>query len=163
MIQVREARADDWPAMWRVMQPVVAAAETFSWDPDLPEEQARERWFHELPGRTFVAIDDDGEIVGTAESEPNHEGPGAHVATAGFMVDSHRHGRGAGRALCEHVLEQARADGFRAIQFNAVAESNARAVALWKSLGFRVLTTVPEAFCHPAEGYVGLHIMYRRL
>lgn len=145
------------------MQPVIAAAETFSWDPGITEEQACERWLHELPGRTFVAVDDDGAIVGTAESEPNHEGPGAHVATAGFMVDPRRQGRGAGRALCERVLEQARADGFRAIQFNAVAESNTRAVALWTSLGFEVLTTVPEAFRHPTEGYVGLHIMYRRL
>ena len=117
-IRIREARADDWPAMWHVMQPVIAAADTFSWDPGLPEEQARKRWLHELPGRTFVAVDDDGEIVGTAESGPNREGPGAHVATAGFMVSPDRRSRGAGRALCLHVLEQARADGFRAIQFN---------------------------------------------
>jgi hypothetical protein len=61
------------------------------------------------------------------------------------------------------VIEQARADGFRAIQFNAVAESNVVAAALWQSLGFEVLTTVPEAFRHPTAGYVGLHIMYRRL
>jgi len=25
-----------------------------------------------------------------------------------------------------------------------------------------VLATVPEGFHHPADGYVGLHIMYRR-
>jgi len=31
------------------------------------------------------------------------------------------------------------------------------------SLGFDVLATVPEAFCHPVHGYVGMHIMYRRL
>jgi hypothetical protein len=35
--------------------------------------------------------------------------------------------------------------------------------SLWRSLGFEVLATVPQAFCHPADGYVGLHIMYRRL
>jgi hypothetical protein len=49
------------------------------------------------------------------------------------------------------------------MQFNAVVESNTRAVALWRLLGFAVLATVPEAFKHPTDGYVGLHIMYRRL
>jgi ribosomal protein S18 acetylase RimI-like enzyme len=47
--------------------------------------------------------------------------------------------------------------------FNAVVETNIRAVKLWRSLGFEVLATVPEGFRHPVDGYVGLHIMYRRL
>jgi hypothetical protein len=34
---------------------------------------------------------------------------------------------------------------------------------LWRSLGFDILTTIPEAFRHPTAGYVGLHVMYRRL
>lgn len=160
---IREAAADDWPEVWRFMRTIVAAGETFSWERDLHELRARERWCHELPGRTFVAVDAGGKIVGTAESEPNHGGPGAHVATASFMVDPDHEGRGVGRALCENVLEQARADGYRAMQFNAVVETNTRAVALWCSLGFDVLATVPEAFNHPVAGYVGLHIMYRRL
>jgi hypothetical protein len=33
----------------------------------------------------------------------------------------------------------------------------------WKSLGFEVIGTVPEAFDHPDHGLVGLHVMYRRL
>jgi ribosomal protein S18 acetylase RimI-like enzyme len=49
------------------------------------------------------------------------------------------------------------------MQFNAVVESNTTAVALWRSLGFEVMTTLPEAFAHPTDGYVGLHIMHRRL
>ena len=49
------------------------------------------------------------------------------------------------------------------MQFNAVVETNVRAVALWQSLGFDVLATVPKAFAHPAEGLVGLHVMYRSL
>jgi hypothetical protein len=47
--------------------------------------------------------------------------------------------------------------------FNAVVECNAPAVRLWQSLGFQILATVPEGFLHPAHGYVGLHVMYRRL
>ena len=45
----------------------------------------------------------------------------------------------------------------------AVVETNDRAVRLWESLGFDVIGTVPEAFAHPTHGYVGLHVMHRRL
>ena len=79
------------------------------------------------------------------------------------MVDPQHAGRGAGRALGEHALAWARAEGYRAMQFNAVVETNAPAVALWRSLGMEVLATVPEAFLHPRHGYVGLHLMHRRL
>ena len=41
--------------------------------------------------------------------------------------------------------------------------ANEPAVALWRSLGFRVIGTVPEAFAHPEHGLVGLHVMYLRL
>jgi hypothetical protein len=61
------------------------------------------------------------------------------------------------------VLERARGDGFRAMQFNAVVESNTAAVALWRALGFEILATIPEGFRHPRYGYVGLHIMFQRL
>jgi GNAT superfamily N-acetyltransferase len=94
---------------------------------------------------------------------PNRPGRGAHVGTASFMVDPDRQGRGVGRALGEHVVDRARAAGFRAIQFNAVVETNTAAVQLWRSLGFEILTTVPEAFDHPRHGLVGLHVMYLRL
>jgi hypothetical protein len=36
-------------------------------------------------------------------------------------------------------------------------------VGVWRSVGFRILATIPEGFHHPSAGYVGLHIMYRRL
>jgi ribosomal protein S18 acetylase RimI-like enzyme len=160
---IREATPEDWPAIWRFMRVIVAEGRTFSWDRDIAEETARDAWINAPPGRTLVAVNDDGAVVGTAEMRPNHGGPGSHVATAGFMVDPANADRGIGRRLAQHVLEQARADGYRAIQFNAVVETNARAVHLWRSLGFSVLATVPEGFRHPEHGYVGLHIMYRVL
>jgi GNAT superfamily N-acetyltransferase len=79
------------------------------------------------------------------------------------MVEPRHAGRGTGRALGEHVIEWARPNGFRAIQFNAVVETNEPAVKLSRSLGFEVLATVPEAFGHPRHGYVGLLIMHRFL
>lgn len=160
---IRDATAEDWPAMWAFMGPIVAAGETFCWDRDTGEERAREMWCHQPPGSTVVAVDPDGVLLGTAEIHANQGGAGAHVANAGFMVSPDQSGRGVGRALGGYVIDRARADGFRAMVFNAVAETNTRAVGLWRSLGFEVLGTVPEGFCHPVKGYTGLHIMYRRL
>lgn len=163
-VAIRDAMAEDWPAMWPFMREIVVAGETFSWDTGTSEEEARAGWFrHGQDGFTVVATDAGGAVLGTAECGPNHGGPGSHVASASFMVDARHSGRGVGRALGEYVLDRARAEGFRAMQFNAVAESNVHAVRLWQSLGMEILATIPEGFRHPTAGYVGLHIMYRPL
>jgi L-amino acid N-acyltransferase YncA len=162
-MEIREATPQDWPAIWPIIRDVTSAGETFSWPTDVGEDQARAMWVGERPRRAFVAVDPDGSVAGTATMGPNRGGPASHVATASFMVAADQHGRGIGRALGEHVVDTARADGYRAMQFNAVVEANTRAVALWQSLGFQIVGTVPEAFHHPTQGYVGLHIMYRGL
>ncbi|MDG4766951.1 GNAT family N-acetyltransferase [Solwaraspora sp. WMMD406] len=163
-LSIRAARDADWPGIWRCLAPVIAAGETLACDPAMSEEAARDYWLV-VParGRVVVAVDDDGTVLGTARSLPNQGGGGDHVANASFVVGPHAAGQGVGRALGRRVIDQARLDGFRAMQFNAVVETNARAVRLWRSLGFQVLTTVPEAFRHPRHGRVGLHVMHRRL
>ena len=61
------------------------------------------------------------------------------------------------------MIRWARAVGYHGIQFNAVVETNTAAVHLWRSLGFEIVGTVPEAFDHPEHGLVGLHVMFLRL
>ncbi|MFJ4830660.1 GNAT family N-acetyltransferase [Streptomyces sp. NPDC088747] len=158
---IREAVADDWPRIWPFWHRIVAAGETYTWDPDTSDEAARALWM--TPGkRVYVAEDAAGAVVGSAFVTPNYGGPADRIANAGFMVDPDRGGRGIGRALAEHVLAAARADGYRGMVFNAVVATNP-AVGLWTSLGFTVLGTVPDAYEHPRHGRVGLHIMYRAL
>ncbi|HUR74221.1 MAG TPA: GNAT family N-acetyltransferase [Sporichthya sp.] len=160
-MNIRDATEADWPEIWSFFQPIMAAGETYTVDRDISEPEARAGW---LPphARVFVAVEA-GRVVGTAKLVRNFGGPAAHVANASFVVDPAAAGRGIGRALGEHVLAAARAAGYRAMQFNAVVETNTGAVALWRSLGFDILTTVPEAFDHPGQGLVGLHVMYRAL
>ncbi|MDQ6874199.1 MAG: GNAT family N-acetyltransferase [Actinomycetota bacterium] len=160
---IREATAGDWPAIWPFFREIVTAGETYAYDPAIGSEQARAMWLLPPPGHSVVALDPAGTVLGTAKLNPNQTGPGGHVASASFMVDPAHAGQGVGRALGEHALGWARAAGYRAMQFNAVVETNTPAVALWLSLGFQIIGTVPEAFRHPTHGYVGLHVMYRRL
>jgi GNAT superfamily N-acetyltransferase len=162
-VTIRDARPEDWDAIWPFFHEIVAAGETYGYDRDINKSEGRRIWMVPPPGRTVVATDSVGAVVGTANMYANRQGPGAHVASASFMVDPGRAGHGIGRALGEDVIGWARKRGFRAIQFNAVVETNAPAVALWQSLGFEVLATVPEAFDHPTHGYVGLLIMHRFL
>jgi L-amino acid N-acyltransferase YncA len=162
-VTIREAAAEDWPAIWPFFRTIVAAGETYAYPSELEDAEGRALWMETPPGRTTVAVDDDGTVVGSAKMGPNRAGNGGHVATASFMVDPGRAGRGLGRALGEEALTWARSQGFAAMQFNAVVAANAPAVHLWQALGFTIVGTVPDAFAHPTEGLVGLHVMHRYL
>jgi L-amino acid N-acyltransferase YncA len=157
--RIRPATEADWPSLWPIFRDTVAAGETYAYPDDLTSEGARSLWLERAPGATVV-LEDAGEILGTAKMGPNRPGRGDHVGTASFMVAAAARGRGVGRALAEHVVAWHREQGFRAIQFNAVVETNTAAVGLWRSLGFAIVGTVPGAFRSASHGYVGLHVMY---
>ena len=161
-MEIRDYVETDWLALWPMFREIVTAGETFPYDPGWASEEARNNWVVGPPGRTVVAVDG-GRLLGSAPMASNRPGPGSHVATASFMVAREARGQGVGRALGEYALDWARDQGYSAMQFNAVVESNRVAVDLWQSLGFEIVGTVPEAFEHPTLGRVGLHVMYRRL
>ncbi len=161
---IRPFAATDLPAFLPVFHAVVDDGETYAYPEGLADDDVAALWVEQAPGITVVAVDEtSGELLGSAKTGPNRPGRGAHVATASFMVAEAARGRGVGRALGEWVLEHARAAGHTSMQFNAVVETNTAAVALWRSLGFGVVGTVPEAFDSRRHGRVGLHVMHRAL
>lgn len=162
MIDLRVATSDDWPRLFPIFREVVDAGETMACPEGLSSDEAQAWWLEPPPGRTIL-VEDRGEVLATAKMGPNRPGRGAHVATASFMVAPCGRGRGIGRVLGQYVLDWARTDGYSAMQFNAVVETNAMALRLWRSLGFEVIGTVPTAFDHPTHGMVGLHVMHRYL
>jgi GNAT superfamily N-acetyltransferase len=161
-VDIREATPADWPTIYPFWSAIVNAGETYAYPNGLTADQAEPLWMERPPAHTVVAVDG-AVVLGSAKMGPNRPGRGAHVATASFMVDPAHSGRGVGRALGEYVIGWAGRRGYRAIQFNAVVETNVAAVRLWQSLGFRIIGTVPEAFDHPTNGLVGLHVMYRKI
>jgi GNAT superfamily N-acetyltransferase len=148
--------------IYRFWSAIVNAGETYAYPEGLTADQAEPLWMEDTPWHTVVAVDG-AEVLGSAKMGPNRPGRGAHIATASFMVNPAHAGRGVGRALGEYMIGWAGRQGYHAIQFNAVVETNVGAVHLWQSMGFRIIGTVPEAFDHPTNGLVGLHVMYRKI
>ena len=184
-MKIRAATEADRDVIWKIFHEIVAAGDTYAFDPKMSREQALAYWF-QADAHTYVAELDRqsvGEavgfpgaatpspgggtkarvIVGAYILRPNQAGGGSHVANAAFMVASDAQGSGVGRGMAQHCLSEARRMGFRAMQFNFVVSTNTPAIHLWEQLGFKIVGTLPRAFRHPEKGYVDVYVMYRSL
>ena len=162
----RSARptAADWEQIWPFFREIVAAGETYAYDPEMTEARcARALDGRSRPASTFVAVDD-GSVVGTANAYANRAGPGSHVASASFMVDPARAGRGIGRALGERVIEWATRRGLSrrcsSTRWSRPTPARSRSGARSASSSS---ARSREAFRLPDGSLTGLHVMYRPL
>lgn len=161
MIKIRKVEESDFDAIWRIFHEVVRRGDTYTYDPETTREQSHSIWMS--GGQTTCVGCVDGRVVGTYVLKPNQPGLGSHVANAGYMVGGDGRGKGVGRAMYEHSLDEARGMGFRAMQFNMVVSTYESAVALWKKLGFSIVGTLPQAFRHLELGLVDAYVMHRFL
>lgn len=158
---IRVAAPADRGAIWRILEPVIRAGETYTLPREMTREEALAYW--SLPGHEVFVFEENGEILGTYFLQANQRGGGSHVANCGYMTAPWAGGRGIARAMCLHSLEHAKTRGFRAMQFNFVVSSNERAVRLWQSLGFAIVGRLPGVFLHPELGAVDALVMHRHL
>lgn len=160
-LSIRPYHDSDAPGVWRVLEPIIRAGETYALPRDMTEQQALAYWTG-ADRQTFVA-ENAGEIVGTYYLRANQQGGGAHVANCGYATSAAHRGHGIARKMAQHSLDAARPQGFLAMQFNFVVAANTPAVHLWLSLGFREVGKLPGAFQHPVLGYVDALVMFRPL
>jgi len=158
---IRRATAADAASIWTIFRAVIAPGDTYSFTAATTERDAVAYFLG--PGITSFVAEDEGRIIGMYKLIPNRIGRGSHVANASFMVDPSAHGRGVGRALGEHCLQEALQQGYEAMQFNFVVSTNTAGIALWKKLGFEIVGTLPKAFEHATLGKVDAYVMHRFL
>jgi L-amino acid N-acyltransferase YncA len=160
-VTIRPATSTDADAIARIFHAVVAGGDTYTFLPDTPRADAVAYFLG--PGIRSWVLEDEGRVIGMYKLIPNHAGLGSHVANASFMVDPAAQGKGAGRLMGEHCLDEARRAGFEAMQFNFVVSTNTAAVQLWQKLGFEIVGTLPKAFRHARLGHVDALVMHRFL
>ncbi len=160
-IIISEANPADFLKIWPIFQDVIAAGDTYVNRADTTYQEAYEKWFNK-DSKTFIAKVDD-EIIGAYLIKPNQIDRGSHIANCSYIVSKTVRGLGCGKLLGEHSIAVATKLKYRAIQFNFVVSTNIAAVNLWKSLGFVIIATLPEAFNHKELGYVDVYVMFRKL
>ena len=162
MLEIIKATEQDWGFIWPIFKQIVAKGDTYVYDPQISEENAKIVWF-DPKFRTFIAKED-GVPVGACVIRPNHRDLGGHIANAAFIIDDKYRRKGYGKTLGQHAIDVAKEMGYKAMQFNYVISTNLGAISLWQILGFRIIGTVPDGHYHPQlKRYVDIHIMYRKL
>lgn len=160
-MMIRHRNPSDDDAIWRIMEPMIRAGETYTFPQDIGKAETLTYWTGD-DRETFVA-EVDGEVLGTYYLKANQPGRGDHVCNCGYVTAQHATGRGIARAMCLHSLDHARARDFRAMQFNFVIATNTRAIGLWQSLGFEIVGRLPGAYHHPDGTYVDALVMFQEL
>lgn len=159
-LKIRPFESGDMLAMISIWNEVVREGRAFPQKNELNMEQGFE--FFGSQSLTAVA-EEDGVVVGLYILHPNNVGRCAHIANASYAVASYARGRGIGRALVAHCLENGAKYGFKVLQLNAVAASNKAAAALYESLGFTKLGTVPDGFLNIDNKYEDIHLFFHKL
>ena len=155
---IRDFRPEDVPAMTSIWNQIVEEGTAFP-QTDLLTEETGTVFFAQQT-KTRVMIDADGTIPGLYILHPNNIGRVGHIANASYAVRKDLRGRHIGEKLVLDCLQQAKAAGFRILQFNAVVDTNVHALHLYERTGFTDLGTIPGGFLTKDGEYEDIHVMY---
>lgn len=158
-VDVHEYKKEDIARIAEIWNEVIEFG-FFPADRKMSIEEAKEYFASQT--KTCVALKD-GKICGVYILHPNGEGHLKHTANASYAVARDERGKGIGRALVEHSLEEAKRCGFKAMQYNAVVNSNERAIKLYESLGFEKVGVVKNGYKWNDEKYEDMTVFHKWL
>ena len=161
MITIRKFEAKDVARMAEIWNQVVEDGVAFPQEEGLTGAEAAE--FFAAQTVSAVAEDEQGNVKGLYILHPNNIGRVGHIANASYAVDRACRGEHIGELLVKDCLEQAKANGYRVLQFNAVVASNIHAFHLYQRLGFVDLGIIPGGFLNKDGLYEDIHVMYHNL
>jgi len=140
-LEIREAGRADVDELFALYALIVAEGGAFPTEPPAGRNEFESAWWRKA---AVMVARSDGTLAGSYYLHPNFGGRAAHIANAAYMVHPELRGRGFGRTLVEHSIDEARHRGFDALMFNLVFESNP-ARRLYERLGFEAVGRVPAA------------------
>jgi len=118
----------------------ICAEDVYLMMDEVPWDLDRERrWLSEFDGEQnvlFVALAQDGSLVGQVDSHAGRFPKIRHVGTIGIAIRDGWREIGLGRILMDRILEWMRARGFRKAELSVFA-MNVRARRLYEAKGFR--------------------------
>lgn len=160
---LRKARLEDFEEIYDIFCHVLDAGETYAYTrEEMTPDRSLAYWIS-APGTQCFVADVKGKVAGMMAVRPHRTGRGGHVANASFIVHPEYRRMGIATAMGNHALKIAKKSGYKAMQFNFVVSINKVAVALWESLGFKIVGTIPKGFHHAKKGLVDVNIMHRFL
>jgi ribosomal protein S18 acetylase RimI-like enzyme len=110
------------------------------------------------PYRKLWGAFDSGQLRGTIGLDRETRAKNRHKAhVVGMYVASEAAGRGAGRALVDAVVHDARASGLELLVLT-VTEGNDSAIALYERAGFKTFGVEPRAIKVAAHAYSKIHM-----
>lgn len=142
-MNIRQFKISDLSQMIEIWNEIVEEGIAFPQEDLLTAETGKEFF----GSQTYTAVaEENGKIYGLYILHPNNVGRCGHICNASYAVSSESRGLHIGEKLVVDCLNQARAHGYKIIQFNAVVESNVHARHLYERLGFKQLGTIPGGF-----------------
>lgn len=159
MVTLRTYQAEDLQQMTSIWNEVVEEGGSFPFEDKWTPEQLASF----LAGKTVHCAIDEDRVAGFYLLHENIFGRCSSGANATYLVRADLRGKHIGEMLVKDSIRQAKAQGFRYMQFNGVVDTNIHARHLYQRCGFKEVGVIPKGFRIKDGSYQDMHIMYLNL
>lgn len=163
-VELDRMRPDEIELVREFFNRIVNEGKTYPQQQPLNESEFGTYWSnHDAFVVRRIEASSQPQIIGAFFIKPNFPGRCSHICNAGFIVEQNWRGLGIGRWMGESMLKIAADLGYQAVIFNLVFATNIASLQLWESLGFVVLSRIPQAVCFDDGKLVDAVMMYRQI